>query len=151
MRLIASVGKERVLINNSQPCSFPIRRYFQSQGLFLLLLKFYHSPLLGLFTVPTRIVFVVAPINALLNWLLGPYSFSPHLLFSLQMYSMGSKTYPTRIHWRTNSHCDIFQSHFNHVHHLWYRVYPKDCVVSAIPSHVYELGRFGPAWVEWCW
>ena len=28
-----------------------------------------HDP--GLFAVPTRIVFVVAPINALLNWLLG--------------------------------------------------------------------------------
>ncbi|KAF9525724.1 MATE efflux family protein [Crepidotus variabilis] len=38
---------------------YPIRRYFQSQGLF---------------AVPTRIVTVVAPINALLNWLLvwGP-------------------------------------------------------------------------------
>ena len=28
-----------------------------------------HDP--GLFAVPTHIVFVVAPINALLNWLLG--------------------------------------------------------------------------------
>ena len=30
----------------------------------------------GLFTVPTRIVFIVAPVNALLNWFLGKEALS---------------------------------------------------------------------------
>ena len=37
----------------------------------LVLITFGNS---GLFTVPTRIVFIVAPINVLLNWLLGNQS-----------------------------------------------------------------------------
>ena len=50
-------------------------RYFQSQGkydplrTFFLKLITVHGA--GLFAVPTHIVFVAAPINALLNWLLG--------------------------------------------------------------------------------
>lgn len=52
----------------------PNRRYFQSQG------PDFWSPypegvthilLVGLFAVPTKIIIVVAPINAVLNWLLG--------------------------------------------------------------------------------
>jgi MATE family multidrug resistance protein len=45
------------LIHNVLPVSLlSSSRYFQSQGLF---------------TVPTRIIFVVAPINAVLNYILG--------------------------------------------------------------------------------
>ena len=52
------------------------RRYFQSQGLIIEFTWLLKTLILlsGLFTVPARIVMVVAPINALLNYLLvwGP-------------------------------------------------------------------------------
>ena len=50
------------------------RRYFQSQGISLSLSTVHILTLLstqGLFTAPTRVIMCVAPINALLNYLLG--------------------------------------------------------------------------------
>jgi MATE family multidrug resistance protein len=51
------------------------RKYFQSQGksrsLFLGSTGLTSSPNTGYFTVPTNIILVIAPINALMNYLLG--------------------------------------------------------------------------------
>jgi MATE family multidrug resistance protein len=51
------------------------RRYFQSQGksrsLFLCSTGLTSSSNTGYFTVPTNIILVIAPINALMNYLLG--------------------------------------------------------------------------------
>ena len=78
MHLIVAVGEQyslpqRILISNVLSLSVAIfnpkvnRLYDPLQtGPFFITVG---DP--GLFAVPTRIVFVVAPINALLNWLLG--------------------------------------------------------------------------------
>ena len=52
------------------------RRYFQSQGQVYRAYNYIQVDLLastGLFAVPTRIILGVAPINALLNYILGKH------------------------------------------------------------------------------
>ena len=79
------------------PCSLPhdagtltddnlIRRYFQSQGLF---------------TVPTQIILVVAPLNAFLNWLLGVFAVPPASQPTKSLLcSMGSPSLSLGLHRR---------------------------------------------------
>ena len=77
MHLIVSAGEQHLLqqqILISDMLSFSVATFnLKANRVYDLLQAFLfitvHDP--GLFTVPTRIVFVAAPINALLNWLLG--------------------------------------------------------------------------------
>lgn len=69
----------------------PHRRYFQSQGWYNIAMEstLSHSMVIGLFAIPTRIICVVAPLNALLNYTLGIYT--PRILsFSFSPRKTGS-------------------------------------------------------------
>lgn len=71
MRIITFWGR-CTIFTLSSIIDFSIRRYFQSQGFYILLSQFYRSSnLVGLFDAPIYITMIVAPINILLNYLLG--------------------------------------------------------------------------------
>ena len=78
------------------------------------------SLITGLFTVPTHIIFIVAPFNAVLNYLLGQllsFVLERHLT---NLHSLGPQTNPVGLHRRATRHRDLVQSRFGDVNHLWH-------------------------------
>ncbi|KAG6864899.1 hypothetical protein C0991_006469 [Blastosporella zonata] len=117
-------------------CHFGVgsyRRYFQSQGLF---------------AVPTQIILVVAPTNALLNYLLGAFLPFSDLTNVHIKHSLGSPFDPPRLHRRTHRHRNLFQSRLVTLARVWDNVRSKEGVAPHWKEELHQFGRpraFGPS------
>jgi len=96
------------------------RRYFQSQGLF---------------DAPTRITILVAPINVILNYILGtpPCSSNAATEPNWPPDSMGTKTFWIGFHWCTHRYRHLLQPHF----YLFYRVRCFSCPTDRMGPYLF--------------
>ena len=103
----------------------------------------------GLFAVPTRIVVIVAPINAFINYLLGEH-IRPRIAHfpPLTPRSVGPSPYSPRIHRCTHCHCVLIQSYRPALRAVRCLLHAAHGVVPALAAHVHEPRRPRQPWAE---
>jgi len=114
---------------SAEPCH---RRYFQSQGLF---------------TVPTKIILVIAPINAFLNWFFGTQSArlpKKCLLLKLVRTSSSSRTWLSR---GADRDIALPQSCVACIYRVCLPLRPT---YSVGPSRRWRMERVGSTRSAWC-
>ena len=96
-------------------CHIVFRRFYQSIGDFQTCLYFCSQFLTiysGLVHVPSLIIVIIAPINALLNYILGTIIFHLGLCLDNRKPSLGTgalPSYQTKLYWSANCDCSVFQ------------------------------------------
>ena len=86
--------------------------------------------------VPTQIILVIAPINAILNYFLGIKVSPLHVLITTDLWhlSLGSRTRRSWLRWSAPSNCDIFQLDFYCVDSIRDLLCPWYCLAPLLAS-----------------
>jgi hypothetical protein len=98
--------------------------------------------------VPTRIIFVVAPINAVLNYALGTWlSFLPPLshILNFTLRSVGPTSHLPRLYRRPDCHRNLLQPCRLHVSHLRDILRAPYGLASIFETDLYEFRGVGTA------
>lgn len=131
----------------------PSSRYFQSQGASMIESRLFLTPTFpsGLFAVPTQIICIIAPVNALLNYLLSTLLPLETKTKFTHTHSMGPRSNPPRLHRRPHRDCLLIQPRLPPQHLLWRILRPPHGMAPSLTPRLEGSGCSCKAWAVWRW